>query len=510
MRRKNIFLLLTVSVILMVFVVACTPQAETVTVVETRIVETEVEVVVTQEVEVVKEVDVVKEVEVTREVETIVEVEVEVPAEEPTAIPEGAMQINFWNVLGGWRAPILEGMVNDYNLQNPGIVVVNEFKGSYRDLIQSAIQSTTAGDPPHIAQIFEAGTQLALDTEIWMPAEEAVALCGLDVDWDEYLDAPQAYYTIDGQHYSIPWNTSSPIMYYNKDILDAAGLEMPVNPTFEDIEEIGRVLVDGDYVEYAFTGPNHSWFYENWIATQGGNLVDQNNSQDGRATEIFWDSEESVRTFEWLMQLYKDGLMVDAGIEAWGEANRLFLAQQVAMMMYSTSAVLKVESDAAENGFEANTAYIPAPADVERQGVVIGGASLYVAKDLPLDELCAATEFMLWMSATPQTIRFHQTAGYFPNTKESVEVLEAEGWFSNHPDQKTAFDQLIETQVSPATQGAKLGSLLEVRTIIEEVFEQMMIDIDDGMSVEEAVAKNLAIAKEKSDIAITDYEETVN
>ncbi len=492
---KRLTSLLIVVVVLAGFMAACQPE----TVEVTRVVEVEKEVEVEREVEVTKIVEVEKEVQVTVEVEKI----------ESTPIPEGVMQINFWNVLGGWRTPILEGLVTDFNLQHPGIAVVNEFKGSYRDLIQAAIQSTAAGEPPHISQIFEAGTQLALDTEIWMPAEDAVAQCGLEVDWDKYLDAPLNYYTIEGKHYSFPWNTSSPIMYYNKDILDAAGLEMPKDPTFEDIEVIGRALVDGGYVEYAFAGLNHSWFYENWIATQGGNLVDQNNSQDGRVTEVLWDSEEAKRTFTWYLQLYKDGLLIDSGIEAWGEVNRIFLSQQAAMMMYSTSAVLKVESDARENGFEANTAYIPAPADVERQGVVIGGASLYVAKGLPQDELCAATEFMLWISATPQTIRFHQSAGYFPSTKQAVDVLEAEGWFSDHPDQQTAIDQLTETKVGPATQGAKFGALLEVRTIIEKQWEQMMADVDAGMSVEDAVEKNLAAAKEASDVAIADYNATI-
>jgi ABC-type glycerol-3-phosphate transport system substrate-binding protein len=145
--KKNIVLILALLIVTSLLLAACQPQ----------------EVVVTQIVEVEKE------VVVTVEVEKL----------EPTPIPEGAIQINFWNVLGGWRAPILEGLVTDFNLQHPGIAIVNEFKGSYRELIQAAIQSTAAGEPPHISQIFEAGTQLALDTEIWMPAEEAVAQCGL-------------------------------------------------------------------------------------------------------------------------------------------------------------------------------------------------------------------------------------------------------------------------------------------------------------------------------------------
>jgi len=431
------------------------------------------------------------------------------PPPTPTPLPPGAVKIAFWHAMGGWRIPVIEAMANDFNVQHAGIVVVPEFKGGYRDVLHAAIEAARAGKPPHVVQIFEVGTRLALDSGIFIPAQEVAEQCGIDVNWDQYLDAAMSYYTIEGKVNSFPWNSSNPILYYNRDLLDAAGVEMPEKPTFEDIVEIGRKIVDGGYAEYAITWPLHSWFVEQWFAEQGQDLVDNENGLAGRPKEIFLTSDAAKRIFTWWGQLYKDKLWVNPGFEAWGEAKRIFLAKKAAMLITSTSTVKMLEDEGRQAGFEVDTAYFPVPAEVERQGVIIGGASLWLGKDVPEEERCAAVKFVLWMSATPQTIRWHQNTGYFPITKTAVEVLESEGWFDENPDFRTAFNQLIETKVTSATKGAKMGAFLEVRTIIGKAFEQIMADIDAGKSVDEAVDKALTDAKKKAEEAIAEYQKAV-
>lgn len=420
-------------------------------------------------------------------------------------IAQDKIPVRFWHAMGGWRIDVIDRMAADFNLQFPWIEVQPEFKGGYRDTLHAAIEAARAGTPPHVVQIFEVGTRLALDSGIFTPVEDLISMCGTKVDWGWYLDAAMEYYTIDGKHYSFPWNSSNPILYYNKTLFEQAGISLPKEPTYEDVYEAAKAIVTGGYADYGITWPVHSWFIEQWMAEQNQNLVDNDNGLAGRPTQTFLTSEAAKRIFRWWGTLYKEGLYAPTAFEAWAEAKRNFLAKKAAMLIYSTSDVAAMGYDAASAGFEVGTAYLPVPTEVPRTGVIIGGASLWITKDLPRDEACAAVDFVVWMSSVAQTIRWHQNTGYFPIKKRAVEVLEEEGWFERFPNFRTAFDQLVETQVTSATKGAKMGAFLEVRTAIGNAFFRMKELIDQGQSVEQAVDTALSEAKQAADQAICDY-----
>jgi len=418
-------------------------------------------------------------------------------------------QITFWHAMGGWRIEVLERMAADFNAIFPQYEVVPEFKGGYRDVLNAAVAAAKTGAPPGVVQIFEVGTRMAIDAGIFEPAQKVIEECGLEVDWSQYIPATMSYYTIDGVVYSFPFNSSNPILYYNKDIFEKAGIELPRKPTFEDIYEAAKKIVEGGYATYGITWPVHSWFIEQWFAEQGQDLVDNENGQAGRPTQTYLLSDAAKRIFEWWGYLYKDGLYAPTSFEAWGEAKRNFLAQETAMLIYSTSDVANMRAQALEAGFHVATAYFPVPADVERHGVIIGGGSLWIAKDLTPEQKKAAAEFVLWMSSVAQTIRWHQLTGYFPIKLTAIQALEEEGWYRRFPDFRTAMDQLQETVVCPATKGAKIGAFLEVREYIGKAFYRMAELIDQGVSVEEAAETALREAKEAADRAICEYREAI-
>ena len=418
-------------------------------------------------------------------------------------------QIAFWHAMGGWRIGVIERMCADFNEIFPQYEVVPEFKGSYRDTLNAAIAAARAGAPPGVVQIFEVGTRMAIDSGIFEPAQEVIEECGLDVDWSQYIPATMSYYTIDGVVYSFPFNSSNPILYYNKDIFEKAGIELPRKPTFKDIYEAAKKIVESGYATYGITWPVHSWFVEQWLAEQGQDLVDNENGQAGRPTQTYLLSDAAKRIFIWWGKLYKEGLYAPTSFEAWGEAKRNFLAQQAAMLIYSTSDVANMRAQALDAGFHVRTAYFPVPAEVERHGVIIGGGSLWIAKDLTPEQKKAAAEFVLWISSVAQTIRWHQLTGYFPIKLTAVQALEEEGWYKRFPDFRTAMDQLQETVVCPATKGAKIGAFLEVREHIGKAFYRMKELIDQGKSVEEAAEIALKEAKAKADKAICEYREAI-
>ncbi len=410
---------------------------------------------------------------------------------------EGKIKITFWHAMGGWRVPFIQRMVDDFNLTHPGIEVTVEYKGSYRDTLNAALAAARAGNPPHIVHSFEVGTQMNLDSGIFVSLESLIDKYGLIVPWEDYIDAALNYYRVGGKLFCMPWNSSNPILYYNKTMLDAIGVEMPRKPTFEDIYEISKKLVEAKVAEYGITWPLHSWFFEQWMAEAGVDLVNNQNGRAGYATEINLLDPAAIEIMKWWKKLYDEGLWVNPGRENWSQARQIFISGQSAMLISSTSDVTRMENAAVEQGFELGTAFLPVSAKFGRHGVVIGGGALWITGNHPDEELKAAATFVVWMTQVAQTIRWHQGTGYFPIRKLALKALDMEGWFVTHPNHRTALDQLQETQLITATQGALMGNFLEARTFIEDAVEAILA----GTPIEKALSE----AKTKIDQGLKDY-----
>ena len=408
-------------------------------------------------------------------------------------------QITFWHAMSGTRELLIQRMVDDFNLTHPGIEVLVEYKGSYRDTLNAAQAAAIGGTGPHVLHSFEVGTQQNIDMGIFAVAEDLIDRFGIVIPWDDYLAPALNYYNLDGKQASFPWNSSNSILYYNKTLLDAAGVTMPREPTFEDIIAIGNAILSAGVAEAAITWPMHSWFYEQWMAELGADLVNNDNGRSGYATEINLDSNEAFVIMNWWKELYDTGIWVNPGRENWSQARQNFTTQRVAMMISSTSDVNLAENAAFDGGWEVGTAFMPVPLGFERQGVVIGGGSLWVVADHPDAELKAATELVVYMSQVSQDIDWHQSTGYFALRKTSLLALDQEGWYDLHPNYRTAADQLAESQLTTATQGALAGVFPEIRTYIEDAAEEVYA----GGSVQEALAK----AKALIDQALVDYKE---
>ena len=440
-----------------------------------------------------------KVVEVTKIVEVTKVVETEKPAEE--TIPDGATVINFWHAFGGGRKLLIERMVADYNYTHPGVYVKVENKGSYRDTLNASILAAQQGNPPHIVQIFEVGSQLALDSGIFVPFEDNAP------DWihmDDLIGGVSNYNRFDGKFYSMPWNSSNPILYYNKDIFRKAGLDPEQPPeTFEDMLAACDKIVSSGAAKNCVSWPLHGWFFEQWMANMGAELADNGNGREARATSVNLTDAPAKEIVGWWKTMYDKGYYAYSGkLEDWDGADAIFVSGQAAMEITSTSDVVNRQNDAAENGFELGTGYLPYPANSERQGVIVGGASMWMSGGHPDNEMKAATDFVTWFTNTENAVRWHKATGYFPIRKSSVTVLEGEDWFQRNPAYKAAFDQLLNTKDTPATRGAVIGAFPEVRTIIEQAIEKVLAG---QASVDEALEQ----AKKEADKAIQDYNKSV-
>ena len=388
------------------------------------------------------------------------------------ASAQAQTQLDFWHAFTDEpRSNWIEERAAEWSEQNPDFVMNVASKGSYPETLQATILGARQGDTPHVVQVYEIGSQLALDAGIFTPVAEIAG----DFDLSDYIEPVINYYTIDGQINSIPFNSSSPILYSNKTLMQEAGLD-PEDPpeTYGEILSACETIEASEVSADCFGVSLNGWFFEQWMAEQGAPLLNNDNGRSGRATEANYTSDAFRNIATFFKELNDAGYYTYTGtLEDWDGSDAIFTNQEAVFHVTSTADLGNLTAAAEENGFELGAGLLPIADDAERNGVVIGGASLWLMGDKPAEEQQAALDFVLYMTNTENMVSWHKLTGYYPVRNSSVEALEAEGWFEENPNYRVAFDQLLETQVNDATAGALSGNMQELRVITEETMQRI-------------------------------------
>ena len=354
------------------------------------------------------------------------------------------IEIVFWHAFGDEnRSSWVMEVAEDFMAENPGVNIVVEPQASYRDTLNGAILAAGQGTAPHIVQVFEVGSQLALDSDVFIPVSSVVSEEDL-ATLDDIVPAVRDYYSIGDDQWSLPWNSSNAILYYNVEVFEELGLEVPT--TYSEVLDVCEMIVSETELPSCIGWNMHAWFVEQWMAEQGALLANNDNGRAETATEIYLEDDAMMNIFEWWNELDDMGYYTyTGGQEDWNGSDALFTGQQVAMHLTSTADIVNITEAAEEAGFTVGTAYLPIPDDVERNGVVIGGASIWLTADHPQEELEVAAKFMLFLGNEENGVTWHQRTGYFPIRFSSLDALEADGWFEMNPNFQIAVDQLTET-----------------------------------------------------------------
>ncbi|PZA06080.1 ABC transporter substrate-binding protein [Meiothermus sp. PNK-Is4] len=416
-----------------------------------------------------------------------------------TASLAQSVAVEFWHTFGdpkrgGW----IQAKAEAFNKANPNIKVSPVFKGSYPEILQAATLAARQGKPPALVQMYEIGSQFALDSGIFQPVGNVGP-----IDTADYIKPVLNYYTIGGRVNSIPFNSSSPVLYFNKDLMKKAGLD-PANPpkTFGELTAACAKVAAANLGVKCFGMSLNGWFFEQWMAEQGALLANNGNGRKGRATEVLLTSEPAKRIFSWLKEMNDKGYYTYTGkLEDWDGSDAIFTDAKVVFHITSTADIVNINDAAKKTGFEMGVGFLPIPDGVKRNGVVIGGASLWISKGIPKEQAEAALKFALFMTNSQNMAEWHKLTGYYPVRLSSVELLKKEGWLNEKAPQLVAFNQLLETIPNEATAGALIGPFQQVRRLVEEAAQKVF----SGTPVDTALAE----AKAKADAALKEYNASV-
>lgn len=383
----------------------------------------------------------------------------------------GKVVVDFWHSMGGSAGETLEEIVEKYNSSQDDVEVNLLYQGSYEEGINKLKSVAGTGEAPAIMQIYEIGTRFMIDSGYIKPIQDFIDADNYDIS--EFEENILGYYTVDEKLYSMPFNSSNAVMFYNKDAFKEAGLD-PDNPphTFSQVKEAAEKLTikKGSSTEqYGFAILIYGWFFEQLMANQGAAMVNNENGRAELATEAIFNGEEGQRVFEWLQEMHTAGVLGNFG-RNWDDIRAAFKSGKVAMYLDSTAATA---ANIEDSPFEVGTAYIPIADGMDPQGVIVGGGSLWMLDDIPEDTQQAAWDFIKFLLEPSNQAYWSVNTGYFPVTKAAYDEEVLKENLDEYPQFKTSIEQLHNTKLSPVTQGALIGVFPEIRSNIEDQIERL-------------------------------------
>lgn len=393
----------------------------------------------------------------------------------PTTVSMGqddVTVITFWHAMSGSRTETVNQIAAEFNAANPDVRVDALFTGSYAETLTSALASVGTGEEPHIVQVYEVGTRSMLDSGAIVPVME---LSGGELDVEQFVGPITNYYSVGGELYCMPFNSSTAMLYYNKDMFREAGLDPDSPPTtFDEVYEMSRQIIDAGAAAGGISFGWPAWIMEQAFAMHDQFLANENNGRDALATEVYFNSEFGVQVLTEWQRWAEDGVLVYGGREY--SANDPFLAGEFAMLAQSTSSLGGIQRNAE---FELGTAFLPRLEGYDQGNNVIGGGCLWALAGHSEEEYDAVWRFYQFLSSVDQSILWHKGTGYFPSTNEAVAALEEEGWFEENPNFATAFDQILAGNNTPAAQGVLLGEFVTIRDIVGTAIEEAVVNSKD-------------------------------
>lgn len=402
-------------------------------------------------------------------------------AEEITAMDENTLNgttITFWHAMGGVNGEALDYLVKKFNDENEyGITVVAEYQGSYDDSINKLKSAQLGNMGADLVQVYDIGTRFMMDSGWVVPMQDLVDADGFDLSVIEPNIA--AYYTVGDTLYSMPFNSSTPILYYNKDMFEAAGVEK-APASFTEIKEVGDKL-KASGVDEVISLAIYGWFFEQFTCKQGQEYVNNGNGRNSYATEVSFDKNGAALNIltAW-KDLYDNGYAPNVG--RGGDAGLAdFSAGKSAMTLGSTASLKQILQDV--NGkFEVGTAYFPTVLDGSEGGVSIGGASLWALNNNDDVKKAATWKFVKFLVSAESQAYWNAQTGYFPVTTEAHKEQVFLDNVAQFPQFQTAIDQLHDS--APQYAGALLSVFPEARATVETEIENML---NNNVSPEETV-----------------------
>ena len=383
-----------------------------------------------------------------------------------------AKEILFWHSMSGARGEELDKLAARYNAQQPELRIVPVYKGPYDQALAAALAAHKAGKGPHLLQVYEVGTADLMNAkDVVRPLWQVMKEAGVPLE-AKYLPAVSAYFSDgSGKLLALPFNTSTPVLYFNRDAFRNAKLDpaRPPKTWYEMPATLGALREAGSHCP--FTTAWQSWvLLENMSAWHNQEFATHANGMDNANARLAFNSRLMMRWISMLSSWNKSGYFIYAG--RGNEAEARFASGECAVLTSSSSSYADLKKNAK---FDFAVAQLPHYDDWEGspQNTLIGGAGLWVMAGKAKDEYQGAAKFLGWLSQPDVQAEWHQKTGYVPLTTAAYELARKQGFYASHPWHEVAVRQLLLKNPTKDSKGIRLPHFAKIRGIIDEELEHV-------------------------------------
>ena len=356
------------------------------------------------------------------------------------AVAQAPVDISFYYpvAVGGPITKIIDKFAADFEKENPGIKVHPIYSGTYQDSITKALTAVKSNDAPAISVLLSTDMYTLIDEDAIVPwdpliktAEDKAWLQGF---YPAFMENSQT----GGKTWGIPFQRSTIVLYYNKEMFKEAGLD-PNHPpaTWKEMAEYAQKLTKRDAsgkvsqwgVQIPASGFPY-WLFQGLTTENGVQLM------NAAGTETYYDKPAVIEALQYWVDLTGKYKAHPEGIVEWGTTPKDFFERKVAMMWTTTGNLTNVRSNAK---FDFGVAMLPAN---KRRGSPTGGGNFYLFKQAKPEQQAAAFKFVKWITSPDRAAQWGIDTGYVAVRPDAWETPEMKKYVAEFPPAAVARDQL--------------------------------------------------------------------
>ena len=410
-------------------------------------------------------------------------------------------KIVWWHAMTAALGEQVNRIADEFNKSQDAIEIQAVFKGGYADTMNAAIAAFRAGQAPPLVQVFEVGTGTMINApgkvvkQVWELSKET----GVVLEPKNYIGAVRGYYSLpDGRMASMPFNSSTAVMWYSKDAFKKAGLDPEKAPTtWQEVVKAAQAIKAKDAAEIPMTSSWVSWIQmEQYGALHNLPFATKENGFAGLDAELSFNSKAHVKHIDRLLAMAKDGTFKYSGRD--NAPDQLLVSGKAGIHFNSSG----MRGDMVKSAkFEWGEALLPFDPEVAKAPLnsIIGGASLWTmtAPGRTPAEYKAVAQFLQFIGKAENDAYWHQHTGYVPVTLGGFELSQKQGFYEKNVGADLPVRQLSRGTVTPSSKGLRLGRLVEIRNIVYEELEKAFQGGQTGQqALDTAVARGNKVLRE--------------
>lgn len=385
-----------------------------------------------------------------------------------------ATEIQFWHAMEAALGERLNDIAADFNKSQSDYKIVPVFKGTYDQTLAAGIAAYRSGNAPAILQVYEVGTATMMAAKkAVVPVTEVFKQAGVPLDQKAFVPTIASYYSDakTGELVAMPFNSSTPVLYYNKDAFKKAGLN-PNDPpkTWDEVRADAKKLKESGML-CGFTTGWQGWIQlENYSAWHGLPFATENNGFDGLDAKLEFNKPQQIAHIQFLQDMAKEGTFTYVGRK--DESVSKFYSGDCGILTNSSGSLATIRKYAK---FDFGTGMMPYDANVKGapQNAIIGGASLWVLAGKDPSVYKGVAQFLAYLSSPAVAAKWHEDTGYLPVTTAAYDLARSQGFYAKNPGSDTAIKQMLNKPPLPYTKGLRLGNMPQIRTVVDEELEQV-------------------------------------